>query len=69
MAETADVSPDEIPDNADWLRQSWGALPTTEAALRGLLKLSGMTIDEFKRTRVYRMNVGKLGWLKHLGDE
>jgi hypothetical protein len=47
-------SPDEYEHNRDWMRTSGDDLPDTREELLGLLAFSGMTVEEFKETAVYR---------------
>lgn len=52
--------------NADWPKQSWDLPVSTVGELRRHLKAQGITIAQFKRLPVYRLNVSKLAWLRKL---
>lgn len=52
--------------NADWTKQAWDLGVHNVKDLRDLIERSGMTIKQFKRLPVYKLNRKKLRWLRKL---
>ena len=55
--------------NADWTKQSWDLPfqgPDDLQNLRDFIRSSGMTVEQFKRLPVYRLNVDKMSWVREL---
>lgn len=56
---------DQNLNNADWTKQSWDLLGVnTKQELKEYLKESGMTMAEFKKLPVYKLNKDKFEALK-----
>jgi hypothetical protein len=55
-------------EDADWTKQTWDIPASDIEELREFLRAHRMTVREFKRKPVYKLNVGKPGfaWLKQL---
>lgn len=61
---------DEDPWNADWLRRSWGPeLPQNVDDLRTFLKDIGMSVKDFKASRLYYNCKDKVPWLREIEEK
>lgn len=66
MANRPQLYPDRDLRNADWTKQTWDLPIDDVETLRAHLKAQGTTVRHFKSLPVYRLNVGKLPWLRDL---
>ena len=55
MAEILNI--DAILDNADWTKQSWDLPEYKSKEFMDWLKFSGMTLAQFKKLPVYKLNI------------
>lgn len=53
-------------DNADWLRTGEGFPWDSKQELFVFLNQSGMSVEDFKQTPVYRLNLEDVPWLQEL---